>query len=84
MCDFIFVRFHLLAFHFHFGLRASMALAQVDSSGTGYNVCLIEGCSTGSHDWLSVVLEVGKNRLVTFGQRSIREATYIRMSFAIY
>ena len=49
--------------------------------GTGHAQCNIWSCS---HGWFSVVLEVGKNRLVTFGQCSIREATHIRMSFAIY
>ena len=41
---------------------------------------------SGLHGWISVVLilENGKNRLVTFGQRSIREATHIGMCFAIY
>ena len=39
---------------------------------------------SGPHGWISVVLEVGKNQLVTFGQRWIREATYIGMSYAIY
>ena len=32
MCDFIFVQFHLLAIHFHFGLGASMALADTPCS----------------------------------------------------
>ena len=32
MCDFIFVGFDLLAFHFHFGLKASMALVDTPCS----------------------------------------------------
>ena len=49
MCDFIFVRFHLLAIHFHFGLRASMALADTPCSqicGRGLALGLCRGeCS---------------------------------------